>query len=716
MNKKRINKIISYIGKFKRVKNPIIETDEAKLDLIEKYEGNIDKIIEVASTLNSADAKMQIINNMDISNIKKALDKILVTDDERIQAIRQMDDSYRIKWIAETIQSDENKLQVISEMENEYNKVEIARTIKTEEVLLKLFEDESLSANFYKELRYGYSSEAILKNIDKFTGKEYKGEQNPEKIKDVLTRMYEKNNDVVRTIDFKMLDERYLDLFGEDKINIISCYPEIQRSLLEMNDKQIEILCKCIDTYTEKNDTDEWNILASYIIKNINGFEKLTDSINVEELTQEDLESLIKILQTVNWLDIDNISDLRNYDELRIQKCEKYMGSPDLSLEYKKEAVIAKLFGHELSYAKTIIEKFGEDIENIEDSKYKDYVRSLKEIVELDDERVLQEIFDIGEYSIIDKSATERGLKTQYGEKYNEGLFQVPQNTDSNIHIVETDFKMIITAVGSYATQIGGSQDNYKDDWNRPVISTQHFCASYIRNDMIGTAPIRTICYGFSKIKGDALMVSGPYDLNSNDQQFVSGAERGEKYFTPDEQINHTEAVVLGNPVAYNEMGIRRTQNGEKITPDYIVVFKRDGKVPNMEEAQKASEQWGGMPIVVVDVDKCREIEEKTVLEMLEEYKQNPSNEELKHKIVNRVNNNEKTGVFEPGTPEQRRYLNRLCSSVALEEPKVQEDDLEENYEKVTAQERNHEAERMKAIFAKIQELKKEGQDQDDER
>ena len=205
---------------------------------------------------------------------------------------------------------------------------------------------------------------------------------------------------------------------------------------------------------------------------------------------------------------------------------------------------------------------------------------------------------------------------------------------ETPIYSAGTDFKMIITAVGAYS---GINPENYKEDWNRPAIASQQVCTSYIRNDMLGTAGIRNICYGFSNLKPDSLMLSGARDIYSSwGDSLVVEAERdnAEKYYTPDEQINHTEY--------YNEMNFRRVQDGQKMQPDYIVVFKENGEMLNFEEAQKASEQWGNMPIVVVDKDACLEAEKQKVNNMLAEYENNPT-PELAKQINQKVRNNRVT-------------------------------------------------------------------------
>lgn len=137
-------------------------------------------------------------------------------------------------------------------------------------------------------------------------------------------------------------------------------------------------------------------------------------------------------------------------------------------------------------------------------------------------------------------------------------------------------------------------------------------------------------------------MLSGCGDIASSGADFVSTAagkfiaRRPEEYYSPDEQLNQTER--------YNEMDFRRFQGGEKKQPDYIVVFRKDGKIPNMETAQKASRDFEkvtgkALPIVIVDEDKCRETEESIVTDMMQQFSTEPS-EELAKSILQKIRNN----------------------------------------------------------------------------
>lgn len=136
--------------------------------------------------------------------------------------------------------------------------------------------------------------------------------------KETLLRMYETNNDVVNNLDFRLLEQKYLDTLGEERINLISCYPDIQEQILKLSDEQLYIFDKCIDVYVEQNETDEWTVLANELLNHIGEYNILIESLEDEEdLKKEDITNLARILQNENWCEISSINDIRNYDKIR---------------------------------------------------------------------------------------------------------------------------------------------------------------------------------------------------------------------------------------------------------------------------------------------------------------------------------------------------------------------------------------------------------------
>jgi glycosyltransferase involved in cell wall biosynthesis len=318
-------------------------------------------------------------------------------------------------------------------------------------------------------------------------------------------------------------------------------------------------------------------------------------------------------------------------------------------------------------------------------------------------------------------------LKTAYGKKFNEGLYtpqeeniikedELPKEFKGlglKVYDAETDFKMIITSVGAYAKK--GSVENFKKDWNMPYIVSQHICTAYIRNDMLGVPPIPHFCYGFSQMKEDSLVLSGNRDIASGiakkTSESIAARDEYVVYYTPDKQINKTPLMKTENiPNTYNEMDWRRFQNGEKKQPDYIVAFKWKNVIPNKEEIIKAYQDWEGqIPIVLVDIDKCLETEKAKVIEMLKKYEES-KNVELAREIIQKVKNNrvfntEIMGIWMENKDfcsEFKEQLKQLEKDVEIQE-RYQEE-LRQNYDGVSAEERKNAVSEFKAVLSSMRE------------
>ena len=213
--------------------------------------------------------------------------------------------------------------------------------------------------------------------------------------------------------------------------------------------------------------------------------------------------------------------------------------------------------------------------------------------------------------------------------KFGEDIDKIQD--EENLYSAGTNFKMIITSVAPF---VYNEIENYKKDWNRPSIGSQHFCASYIRNDMLGHAIIPHVCYGFEQMSLDSLVLSGTNDIFSSGFSFETTSKREEKYLAPDSQIQQTQR--------YNEMDFKRIQSENKKQPDYIVVFKKNGKIKNMRKAKKASYDFENLPIVVIDVDECLRTEKEKIKKLYEEYKKTGS-EEIKLELSEKIRNNRVT-------------------------------------------------------------------------
>ncbi len=131
--------------------------------------------------------------------------------------------------------------------------------------------------------------------------------------------------------------------------------------------------------------------------------------------------------------------------------------------------------------------------------------RKIKELIavgKLADISQLKDIFFTSpEENAINGFSLQRKLKNEYGMLINEGLLDPNklEQIDRNIYKAGTKFNILMTSVGAFSGKHDGEKQysNYYESWNRPKLGCSHFCSSYIRNDMIDTAEIGGICFGF---------------------------------------------------------------------------------------------------------------------------------------------------------------------------------------------------------------------------
>lgn len=590
--------------------------------------------------------------------------------------------------------------------------IEIMNKDTLKEIIINRKEYE-LSAEDLKDLAFeNFSGEELLEFIDKEVSEIYRNKyassefikenlsrfleiEGVSTIKDVLFQMSEKNEEIFKG-NFDILNERYINILGVEKVNQISCYFDIANIVLGLNDGELKLLGKVLDKYMDMTKGEEWTPLAKKILENIGSYKELVS--NLEENENISIDKLIPILIHSNNFDIKTLEDVENFQEIKRKKCEELINGE--TLEEKQKAVLLKVFGQGMRETKKIISRFEEDIDEIEDEDLKAYIKSLQEILKIENPEVLKEIFEqVEELETINPLLMERMLKTEYCKLYNGDLFNL-KNAEKlpdgeNVYNAGTDFKMIITSVGAFYTN--NSVIDYKKDWNKPKIGSQHFCASYIRNDMLGHAPVPHICYGFCEMAEDSLMLSGSMDLASSGVSFESTARRNERYLAPNNQIAKT--------IRYNEMDFRRIQKGKKKQPDYIVVFRKHGKIPNIDKAKKASKDFEGLPIVVIDVDECLASERKKAEEMFEEYKKT-SNPQVGIKLLEKLRNNRVTDYDFCRDTDMDKTLQSLKEQKSRKEANVSMKDLEEIYGEVSGKERQEETGKIRMVYERIRMIK----------
>ena len=525
--------------------------------------------------------------------------------------------------------------------------IRISNSLDNEEEILELLKISG-SKEFSKHVRNNrlLSSDLILANLDLFL--EIEHAEDRETIKKHINYLYPTNNDILYTITWDILKPKYIETLGLDKINVIASFKELIECLLNMTDKEYNVFYHVLDYYIEMEGITDWQYAAYQIMEEIhlNKVDKKELCNYIDDIDNVNMSNLLYILLNGDNFGVKSLDDINNYKEKQKEKYDNLIINGSLS--EKKDAIFVKFFGlsdytnmlnairqHTKNGMGRIYNIYHEDIDLIENEDLKQLFRFVETIIKSESEEELINIYNNKKnFEHLDTYKLERLLKNEYLKLYNKKLLQLdglPKNEDG-LYEAGDNFSIITTSVGAYVTN---NPDDYQASWNRPSLASQHFCASYIRNDMLGTAPVPHIMYGFTSMEPYSLLLSGSTDIYSSGATFISKAYNGEKYLGPDRQINET---AYNKKHRYNEMDFRRIQNGQKKKPDYILVFRRDGVIPNIEKAKKASQDWHNLPIVVVDIDLCLKNEKELTENMLIEYYQNPTNElfdRIKTKIMN---------------------------------------------------------------------------------
>ena len=357
-----------------------------------------------------------------------------------------------------------------------------------------------------------------------------------------------------------------------------------------------------------------------------------------------------------------------------------------------------------IEIAEKLLQEYGNNVENIENERLRDFIERLiakDDSIIISDclKNIAEKVEPIPEEHRLNTISLAKQLKKEYMKLYlptllsaddcqssqlEENIYELPVDSNGDVK----KFNILLTSLGAFRG-IPNINENYYDKWNRKNITSLHFCASYIGRQMLSLAPIPDICYGFNTINEDSLLLSSNADIGSSDDKMASTYMGETKYYNPEHQIDYSQNGGGSCTCVRNEMDIRRTVGNKKIQPDYIVVFRTNGIIKNMDKAKKAQQDFKkagiNLPIIIVDRNKCLEAEKREIDKMKEEYKKNPS-KELQKKINTKIKTNNHTiryiqeaenipiefsmGEEIGDTDEQYKYTNRKSTSIlsAMEE------------------------------------------------
>lgn len=146
----------------------------------------------------------------------------------------------------------------------------------------------------------------------------------PERESQIL-RMYAKNHLIVKDKSGIIVSDDCLNILGEDKVNLISSFPDISSKVVGLDKKTLKLIGKLVERYQQSNASSEWTYLFQNILNNISEYEVLLGTIEKEQINLLDsrtLDNLINIMIDENSYNISNMEQTTEYQKIRSGKCK----------------------------------------------------------------------------------------------------------------------------------------------------------------------------------------------------------------------------------------------------------------------------------------------------------------------------------------------------------------------------------------------------------
>lgn len=540
--------------------------------------------------------------------------------------------------------------------------------IKYENNLIK-----GIFANILNRIKNRFSSSKKWNSeIKDMIKSEFYDRQEQEQVNKMLEDMLSRNKDLLDTLDIRILKSNYLEIFEKPLLERIVADKNMQRDILELSEEEL----KAFGFLLQYKATDQKERITNINTRSLRNI-KLNE---LQKLSESDKTKTISILLSGSEFRLSDLSELNNYYEKRRNACKQIIDNPNVIEEYDYDtyweriesgkkidipygiidemqqlnvderirfAIIETKYGMSLEKARKLYRTFGKDVDKIEQTEETRIIKEIKQILEEKDIDILKHI-DLSENPANYEGTMNiiPNLRNSYLKKYQKTLYQVKEEdyigTQEGIKIYNVlginndnaNFNMILTAIGGVYAYSHDFSD-MKKDWDR-ADSNHTISCSYIGNDFLGVTDTAFLL-GFSDIKDNELIHSRNQDAGAGDSIFEPYAKS--EFLIPETQINTSKG--------YNEMVLERKieEDGKLVNrmPTYAVFLAEnindisDENNAKWRNAKQMAKQLN-IPIVVVDVQKCLELEwQKTqdMITIIKESKRMDLIPEVIHKLEN---------------------------------------------------------------------------------
>ena len=437
-----------------------------------------------------------------------------------------------------------------------------------------------------------------------------------------LLNYYEKNNNIFNTFLATSLKDNIFNLDEEHYERFINDV-EVQIAISKLNDSELAVLSKTLNIYNYK-DYDISSMVVN-IINNISNYQELINSLDIENISEQDLRKIVSVLQLPdNQYQINNIESLQNYDVLKKQFFVNNFNSNNLV--FNKDSLLKSLFNIDLTEAKYIDSKYCHDnddnntLDRLKRSElptqiynYLDLINKIIECDNIDDLAVLYN--NLNDSNVYDSEIPlESYLRGKYTELYSKSLYRIDERNqvygpnDSiskdityngekiQACIPRKKFNFFVHCVGSCSLTDDVIDTNYKNDWlDRPQLQDHFVACSYINEK--GIYSIRSqgnIIFGFDSLENGSILGMGNTDIDSigryanaysGSRELQEGNGARARYFVPSEILK-----TINN--GYNEIVVERRNTDKskgldfKRKPDYIIMMAESMEQDNFNSLE----------------------------------------------------------------------------------------------------------------------------------
>ena len=294
-------------------------------------------------------------------------------------------------------------------------------------------------------------------------------QQDKDRLYSIYEHIYQYNKNINMTLNIDIIDRLHEKTNILELVRLTSANITLKEKLLEMTSN--ETLSKVLTLVLQNRES--WDTQLSLIDKNYFSYTELFKQLQINniELTEIDIKQIQKILMQRNYFNIQNIDELRNFENIKNEICQKILNDEYVVSQYptisntvinpKRFAILELLYGIDEETAINFTEKYGTDIDLINNEKFKNTINQIKNIKKIIKDINIDVLLSENQISNVDE--LKQVLHLKYGMDFSLPSID-PAHLDNeclNLYasLIREDFKKY--SIYNNEQQIGTVQ--YKD-------------------------------------------------------------------------------------------------------------------------------------------------------------------------------------------------------------------------------------------------------------